>query len=73
MTGKEPLIVKMPRIQNKKKNTESYRREAPIYYKQRQTHQNNRVTVNLSAETLKARTSWTNVFQDLKQNNWLPS
>jgi ArsR family metal-binding transcriptional regulator len=61
-------MVKMPRVQNKERLQTTAREKHQVIYKGKTI----RVTADLSAEILKVRIAWTDVFQNLTQNNCQP-
>ena len=63
------IIMKMPSIQNKDRILKAAREKHQITYRGKPIH----ISAHFSAQTLKARRAWTNIFQALKENGCQPS
>jgi hypothetical protein len=62
------IIIKTPNAQNKDRILKGVRGKGQVTYKGRPI----RITPDFSPETMKARRSWTNVIQTLKENKCQP-
>uniref|UniRef100_A0A8C5ZK79 L1 transposable element RRM domain-containing protein n=2 Tax=Marmota marmota marmota TaxID=9994 RepID=A0A8C5ZK79_MARMA len=62
------IIMKMPNIQNKERILKATRERKQITFRGKPI----RITADLSTQTLKARRSWNNIFQTLKENGFQP-
>jgi hypothetical protein len=62
------IIIKTPNAQNKERILKAGREEGQVTYKGRPI----RITPNFSTETMKARRSWTDVIQTLREHKQQP-
>uniref|UniRef100_A0ABK0LHP3 Nucleic acid binding protein n=1 Tax=Rattus norvegicus TaxID=10116 RepID=A0ABK0LHP3_RAT len=62
------IIVKTPNAQNKERILKAVREKGQVTYKGRPI----RITPDFSPETMKARRSWTDVIQTLREHKWQP-
>ncbi|MFY0304521.1 RBD-like domain-containing protein, partial [Escherichia coli] len=58
------ILMKMPSIQNKERILKATRESNEIMYRGRPIW----ISADFSAQTLKARRSWNNIYQALKEN-----
>jgi len=62
------VIVKTPNAQNKERILKAEREKGQVTYKGRPT----RITPDFSLETMKARRSWTDVIETLREHKCQP-
>jgi hypothetical protein len=63
------IIIKTLNAQNKETTLKAVRAKGQVTYEERPI----RITLDFSSETLKARRSWTNVIQTLREQKCQPS
>uniref|UniRef100_A0A8D2AN27 L1 transposable element RRM domain-containing protein n=1 Tax=Sciurus vulgaris TaxID=55149 RepID=A0A8D2AN27_SCIVU len=64
----EHIIMKIPHIQNKDRILKAAREKCQITYKGKPI----RISADFSAQTLKAKRAWNNIFQALKEHRCQP-